>query len=149
MLTHENSENLALYSIFLYRDKKRVRGNELFKRQEFDRAVTSYQRFVCPSFNTHNVTVQSSILGDYRCSSLTLKRFVGTVHTLLCRMCLSIPYLRPLYNNKKCDYFEMCAVWYLQHAGEGSKEIQDMEIRCWNNVAAAQLKVAIAVTVNI
>ena len=50
---------------------------------------------------------------------------------------------------KKCDYIEMCAVWYLQHAGEGSKEIQDMEIRCWNNVAAAQLKVAIAVTVNI
>ncbi len=40
----------------------------------------------------------------------------------------------------------MCGVC-LQHAGEGSKEIQEMEIRCWNNVAAAQLKVAIVVAV--
>ena len=90
-----------------FSDQKRVRGNELFQRKEYERAIHSYQKGL-------------HMIENYLESEVYIVNIVQlTKHVD--------------YHN---DFFQ-------QSGPEPTKEVQDMQIRCWNNIAAAQLKVSI------
>ena len=91
-----------------FSDQKRVRGNELFQRKEFDRAIHSYQKGL-------------HMIENYLESEVCDRDDIVPVNNILFHV----------------------STYFIQQAGpEPTKPVQDMQIRCWNNIAAAQLKVS-------
>lgn len=104
----------------MVRERKKTRGNELYQEMDYVKSVNSYQKYV-KLLNMH--IIMASLL-SYR-GLQAIQRFLDEVSG-----CVLI--VASMFH---CDSFQHSITFHIP------PNLLEIQIRCLNNVAAAQLKV--------